>query len=91
MPGRPYRRDACRWRQSRVAELGDERPILVASRDVTGFVEGPQGLREQTVVEVELVIDDRPFVRLDVGNLVQCDRVGAVTAGIAARVPPAPR
>ena len=56
---------------SRVAELGDQRPILVAAHNVAGLVEGPQRLRKEAVIQIELVIDDRPFVRVDVRDLVQ--------------------
>src|SRR5437660_2712169 len=66
--------------RSRVAELGDQRPILVAARDVAGLVERPQRLRKEAVIQIELVVDNRPLVRIDVRDLVQRDRVGAVTA-----------
>src|SRR5216683_4171957 len=54
-----------------VGELGDHRPIPVAFHDVAGLVEGPQCLREEAVVQIELVVDDCPLVGVDVGDLVQ--------------------
>src|SRR5271168_2300082 len=65
---------------SRVAELGDQRPVLVASRYVSALVEGPQRLRTEAIVQIELILDDRPLLRVDVRDFIQRDRQGAVTA-----------
>src|ERR1700747_337739 len=63
---------------SRVPQLGDQWPVMVAARDVASLVERPERLREEAVIEVELVVDNRPLFRIDVSDLVQRDRVGAV-------------
>src|SRR5271170_308145 len=65
---------------SRVAELGDQWPVLVAPRYVSALVEGPQRLREEAIVEIELILDDRPLLRVDIRDFIQRDRQGAVTA-----------
>jgi hypothetical protein len=49
-----------------VPQFGDQRPVMVAAHNVSGLVQGPDGLRKKAVVKVELIVDDRPFVGLDV-------------------------
>src|SRR5690349_25097240 len=53
---------------------------MVAARNVARLVDGPESLRKKAVVEVELVVDNRPLVGIDVGDLVQRDRKSAVAA-----------
>ena len=61
-------------------KLGNQRPIPVARCNIARFVEGPQRLCKEAVVQLELAVDDRPFVRINVRDPILGDREGAVAA-----------
>src|SRR5258708_15541563 len=64
--------DLCRWR--------DARPLLVGLDDVAGNVLRPGGANVLAVVQIELAVDDRERLGVDVGLVSGGGTVGAEAA-----------
>ena len=56
------------------------RPVAIAGYNSCTLVQGPEGLTEKVVVQVEFAVDDRPPRRIDVRNAVDRYRIRTVTS-----------